>query len=426
MRRIAVINQKGGVGKTTSCCNLGAALASSGRSVLLIDLDPQANLTMHLGIEPDTDNPSVYDILTDSTSLSETTVKVTDKLHVIPSHIDLAAAEMELVSVMGREVILRDALQPVTDQYDFIMIDCPPSLGILTLNGLAAMDEVIIPMQPHFLALQGVGKLLETIKLVQNRINASISLTGVILCMYDAGTRLASEVAADLREFLESSRNTDEPWANARIFDTIIRRNIKLAECPSHGLSIFDYAPKSNGAVDYTALAGELVGDSDFQLQPGSPETATENSDSEISNTVEPEPPVAESDAQEPADETPASETATDDVPPFTAVDRTAYGPEEISNEEPEDGHEVKEVPTANEPIEEELDIPQYRENTINRIPPTRPDETEPQPLNIHSVFETNRASEEAPEKKEDKPARGIPISFDDSSDFAAVRISRE
>lgn len=258
MRQIAIINQKGGVGKTTSCCNLGAALAACGKSVLLIDLDPQANLTMHLGIEPTSDNPSVYNVLTDHTPVIDAAVECGPNLHLVPSHIDLAAAEMELVSVLGREVILRDALRDLPRPFDYVMIDCPPSLGVLTINGLVAMEEVIVPMQPHFLALQGVGKLLETIALVKNRINPKLSVAGIILCMYDAGTRLAGEVTSDLSEFLTSSRDTDVPWKDARVFGTIIRRNIKLAECPSHGRPIFDYAPASNGAIDYAQLAGEI------------------------------------------------------------------------------------------------------------------------------------------------------------------------
>ncbi len=268
MRRIAVINQKGGVGKTTSCCNIGAVIAAAGHRVLLVDLDPQANLTMHLGIEPDADKPSVYEVLTEGLPVADATVEVRENLWLLPSNIDLAAAEMELVSIMGREVILRDALRADARAFDFVFIDCPPSLGVLTINGLAAMDEVFVPMQPHFLALQGVGKLLETIRLVKERINGELRLTGIILCMYEAGTRLAGEVSADLVGFLEESRGTDAPWANARVFETIIRRNIKLAECPSHGLTITEYAPQSNGAADYTGLSAEILGVEAASLKP--------------------------------------------------------------------------------------------------------------------------------------------------------------
>lgn len=260
MRRIAVINQKGGVGKTTSCCNIGATIAAAGHRVLLLDLDPQAHLTMHLGVEPDGDKPSVYNVLTDNLPLADACVEVRENLTLVPSHIDLAAAEMELVSVMGREVILRDALQKYDRPYDFMMIDCPPSLGVLTINGLAAVGEIIVPMQPHFLALQGVGKLLETIGLVKSRINPEVRVSGIILCMYEAGTRLAGEVSADLSSFLEQSRDTDAPWSNAVVYRTIIRRNIKLAECPSHGQTIAEYAPQSNGAADYAALTAEILG----------------------------------------------------------------------------------------------------------------------------------------------------------------------
>ena len=267
MRHIAVINQKGGVGKTTSCCNVGAAIASTGRSVLLIDLDPQAHLTMHLGVEPTAERPSIYDVLTDNVPLEDAVMEIGENLSLVPSHIDLAAAEMELVSIMGREVILRDALRAMPQTYDFLMIDCPPSLGVLTINGLAAMKEVFVPMQPHFMALQGLGKLLETIRLVKDRINPELCVSRIILCMYEGGTRLAGEVSADLAQFLEEARGSDVPWAEARIFETIVRRNIKLAECPSHGLTIFDYAPHSNGARDHAALAAELLGVEEVVVQ---------------------------------------------------------------------------------------------------------------------------------------------------------------
>jgi chromosome partitioning protein len=260
MRRIAVINQKGGVGKTTSCCNIGAMIAAAGHRVLLIDLDPQAHLTMHLGVEPDGDKPSIYNVLTDNVPLAEAFVEVRPNLTLVPSHIDLAAAEMELVTVMGREVILRDALAKDGRAFDFLVIDCPPSLGVLTINGLAAVHEIVVPMQPHFLALQGVGKLLETIGLVRDRINRELVVSGIVLCMYEAGTRLAGEVSADLAAFLEQSRGADVPWSEAVVYRTIIRRNIKLAECPSHGQTIAEYAPHSNGAIDYAAVTAEILG----------------------------------------------------------------------------------------------------------------------------------------------------------------------
>lgn len=261
MRKIAIINQKGGVGKTTSCCNLGAAIAATGRNVLLLDLDPQAHLTMHYGVEPTGDTPGIYEVLTDNLHIDEATVAVRDRVRLVPSHIDLAAAEMELVSVVGRERILVEALEKTSQPYDFMIIDCPPSLGVLTVNALAAVTEVIIPLQPHFLALQGVGKLLESISLIKSRINPQLSVSGIILCMHEASTRLAGEVAADLQSFLDASRGTDNAWANARVFDSTIRRNIKLAECPSYGQTIFEYEQRSNGAADYARLAAEILGD---------------------------------------------------------------------------------------------------------------------------------------------------------------------
>jgi chromosome partitioning protein len=260
MRRIAIINQKGGVGKTTTAVNLAAALAQLKQRVCIIDLDPQAHATTHLGIEPDGQSPSTYDVLIHSRPLAEVRRKVADNLWIVGSDIDLAAAEVELAGVVGREVILRDLLLQEEGAFDFVLMDCPPSLGVLTLNALAAANEVFIPLQPHFLALHGLGKLLETTALVARRINPALKVTGIILCLYEATTKLAGEVVRDLQEYLDKSRGTTCPWSQARIFQTRVRRNIKLAECPSFGKSIFDYSPTCHGAGDYLALAGEVLG----------------------------------------------------------------------------------------------------------------------------------------------------------------------
>jgi chromosome partitioning protein len=262
MRRIAILNQKGGVGKTTTAVNLAAALARSGQRVCVIDLDPQAHATTHLGIEPDGKAPSMYDVLIDSRPLAEVRRKVADNLWVAGSDINLAAAEVELAGVVGREVILRDLLLQDEGAFDFVFMDCAPSLGVLTLNALAAANEVFIPLQPHFLALHGMGKLFETTALVSKRINPALKVTGIVLCLYEATTRLAQEVLKDLQEYLDKSRGTTAPWAKARIFGTRIRRNIKLAECPSFGQSIFAYASACHGADDYAALAREVIGES--------------------------------------------------------------------------------------------------------------------------------------------------------------------
>ena len=232
MRRIAVINQKGGVGKTTTAINVGSALAAMGQRVLLLDLDPQAHLTIHLGVEPSSDRAGVYAMLTRNMPVAEARCAVRENLWLVPSHIDLAATEIELLTVMGREMILRDLLDADPEPWDYVLMDCPPSLGVLTLNVLVAATEVLIPLQPHVLALQGMGKLLETISLVSQRLNPTLKVAGVVLCMHEQGTRLAAEVVEDLRGFLEESRNSACPWSEARVFDAVIRRNIKLAECP--------------------------------------------------------------------------------------------------------------------------------------------------------------------------------------------------
>ena len=265
MRSIAVMNQKGGVGKTTTTVNLAAALAAAGQRVMVVDLDPQAHATFHFGLEPTPDDLTVYDLLIGDVTLAEVRheVRATSEatLKLVGSHLDLAAAELELTGVIGRETILHNKLAADPEPFDYLLIDCPPSLGILTINALVAVDEVLIPLQPHFLALHGLSRLLETIGLISERINGRLRLTGVVLCMYDAGTRLAAEVSQDVEAFFEQSRGTGLPWSEAKTFAARIRRNIRLAEAPSFGQSIFEYAPKSHGAEDYLALADELAGE---------------------------------------------------------------------------------------------------------------------------------------------------------------------
>ncbi|MEO1583882.1 MAG: AAA family ATPase [Planctomycetota bacterium] len=291
MRVMALMNQKGGVGKTTTTVNLAAAAAKLGKRTLLVDLDPQAHATLHLGADPESLDGSVYDILLDPDHDPEHPLIATrDHLTLLPAETDLAAAETELQNADARQHRLTRALQRLSDRFDLVLIDCPPALGLLTLNGLAAANEVLIPMQAHFLALQGVGKLLETVRLVGASVNDRLAVAGVVLCMHDHQATLSQEVVADLKGFFDAARGTDAPWNAARVFDPPIRRNIKLAECPSFGQTIFEYAPDAAGAKDYQALAQSVLGIAD----PAPPEI-----------TVNPHPMSTPADGERP-EHTPA------------------------------------------------------------------------------------------------------------------------
>ena len=259
MRTIAFMNQKGGVGKTTTAVNVGAAIARRGKRVCMIDLDPQAHLTINYGLELPEDAVTVYDVLVGDSSLADAAKAQADNISVVPANIDLAGAEVELVNVPGRDLVLREQIEALGDKFDYLLIDCPPSLGLLSINALAAADSVIVPMQPHFLALQGMARLLDTIKLIQRRLNPKLGVLGVVLTMFDPQAKLSHEVVSEIERFFGSAVDQNLPWSNARVFATRIRRNIKLAESPSFGQPIFQYDPSSNGATDYGKLADELL-----------------------------------------------------------------------------------------------------------------------------------------------------------------------
>lgn len=264
-RRIALINQKGGVGKTTTTVNLGAGLAAAGLRVLMIDLDPQAHLTLSLGIDPEELELSIYDLLTDNDVSAAEVVQIVDgcdRLGVLPANTNLAGIESELsdqVKTGLAQTLLRNKCSELMSQFDYVLIDCPPSLGLLTINGLTCAKEIIVPMQAHFLALQGMGKLFETINMIRQGINPSLTVSGVVLCMHEANTILASDVVADVEGFFEQAKGTALPWADAVVYQPPIRRNIKLAEAPSFGQSVLTYANDSNGAKDYAKLAKSVA-----------------------------------------------------------------------------------------------------------------------------------------------------------------------
>jgi chromosome partitioning protein len=249
-RVYAIVNQKGGVGKTTTAANLAAGLAKRSKRILMIDLDAQANLSAHFGwaVNDEQGSKSMYDVLRHNEAMDDVVSPVDDNLWLAPASLLLSAADLELGGVIGRESLLKRALKGYIDQYDAVIIDCPPSLGLLSLNGLVAASRVILPVQSEFLSLHGVRQLLDTIDSVRSAYNPSLEVGGVLLCLFDSRRRLARSVADTVREYFGDL-----------VFDTIIRTNVSLAEAPARGCSVFDYDAKSSGAEDYGNLADEII-----------------------------------------------------------------------------------------------------------------------------------------------------------------------
>ena len=246
---ISVANQKGGVGKTTTTVNLGACLASLGKRVLLVDMDAQGNATSGVGIRKPDVTQDIYDVLVNELPIAKATlVTEHENLSIVPATLQLAGSEIELTSMMARESRLKSSLAEVNEQYDYILIDCPPSLGHLTINSFTASDSILIPVQCEYYALEGLSQLLNTVRLVQKHFNPELEIEGVLLTMYDARTNLGNEVVEEVRKYFRE-----------KVYETIIPRNIRLSEAPSHGMPIIDYDPRSRGAEVYQALAKEVV-----------------------------------------------------------------------------------------------------------------------------------------------------------------------
>lgn len=246
---IAIINQKGGVGKSTTAINLSACLGELGKRVLVVDFDPQGNATSGFGIDKDALEMDVYDALMNGKPLADVVCSdAADHVDVAPASIQLAGAEIELVSVMARESVLRYVLEDVRDSYDYVFVDCPPSLGLLTVNALVAADSLLIPIQCEYYALEGLTKLLESMKMVKSRLNRKLEIFGAVMTMYDARTTLSKQVVEEVRNYFGDT-----------VFEAIIPRNIKLSEAPSHGVPVCVYAPASTGCAAYRALAQEVV-----------------------------------------------------------------------------------------------------------------------------------------------------------------------
>lgn len=245
---IAIANQKGGVGKTTTAINLSAYMAELGAKILVIDLDPQGNTTSGLGVEKEKIENTVYELMLGECSVKECTTTINDNLYLMATDVNLSGAEIELVGRKEKEYVLKNEIDYIKDDYDYVIIDCPPSLSMLTVNAMTTADSVLIPIQCEYYALEGISQLMHTIDLVHERLNPKLRIKGVVFTMYDGRTNLSSDVVDTVKTNLK-----------ARVYDTIIPRNIRLAEAPSHGLPINEYDPKSSGAISYKKLAAEVM-----------------------------------------------------------------------------------------------------------------------------------------------------------------------
>ncbi|MFA6736516.1 MAG: AAA family ATPase [Saccharofermentanales bacterium] len=246
---LSVVNQKGGVGKTTTSVNVSAYLAKMGKKTLLIDADPQGNATSGIGMEKNDLERTIYDVVINGEDINDVIISANRKnLFICPANIDLAGAEIEMVNLFSRETVLKKAFQKIKDDYDFVIIDCPPSLGLLTVNALTASDGVVVPIQAEYYALEGLSQLLNTINKVKKHLNPSLEIFGVVVTMFDSRTQLANQVASEVRQYF-----------GEKLFKSIIPRNVRLSEAPSHGLSISEYDKRSKGADAYEYLSKEII-----------------------------------------------------------------------------------------------------------------------------------------------------------------------